>query len=66
MEYKIPEDRMDDVMSTLWRLMGSAETHADNTNNSVDKLMVQGSYHLWNDITGDTKKPIWVRRNEVQ
>ena len=64
MEYKIPEDRMDDVMSILWQLMRTVEDRADDTGNTLDKLLVQGSYRLWNDITGDAKKPIWVRRNE--
>ena len=67
MEYKIPEDRMDDVMSILWQLMRMVEDRADDTGNTLDKLLVQGSYRLWNDITGDTKKPIWwARRKENQ
>ena len=66
MEYKIPEDRMDDVMSMLWQLMRTVEDRADDTGNTLDKLLVQGSYRLWNDITGDTNKPIWVRRKENQ
>lgn len=66
MEYKIPEDRMDDVMGILWQLMCTVEDCADDTGNPLDKLLVQGSYRLWNDITGDTKKPIWVHRKERQ
>lgn len=66
MEYKIPEDRMDDVMGILWQLMVTVESRADDTGNTLDKLLVQGSYRLWNDITGDTHKPIWIRRKENQ
>ena len=66
MEYKIPEDRMDDVMSILWQLMRTVEDRADDTGNTLDKLLVQGSYRMWNDITSDSHKPIWVRRKENQ
>ena len=66
MEYKIPEDRMDDVMSILWQLMRMVEDRADDTGNTLDKLLVQGSYRLWNDITGDTFEPVWILRKENQ
>ena len=64
MEYNIPADRMHDVMTFMWQLMRLVEARADDTGNAIDKLLVQESYRMWNDITGDTFKPVWILRKE--
>ncbi len=63
-EYKIPEERMDDVMSVYWQMMRHMEQTAYESKNSVDKLIVQGAFQLWNDITGSNHKPLWKKQNE--
>lgn len=56
MEYDIPKEEHDNVMSCFWMMMRELEEQAENY---FDRHMVNGYYDLWNRVTGEDKKPRW-------
>lgn len=56
MEYNIPKEEHDNVMSSFWMMMRELEEKAES---QFDRHFVNGYYELWNRVTGEDKKPRW-------
>lgn len=57
----IPRAEYENVISMYWQLMRESESNAHETNSPLDKHTVEGAYRLWNRVTGDNKKPVWLQ-----
>ena len=55
----IPKRMQADVIHSYWIMMQELQTKAHNDDDRVLKVWVEGFYRQWNEMTGDTKKPIW-------
>ena len=56
----ISKNLQQDVIASFWMMMQELRTHAENMNDPILKMQVEGWYRQWNEITGDTKVPDWV------
>jgi len=61
---QIPRSMHKDVISSYWIMMSELMTQADNENDEVLKVLVEGFFRQWNRMTGDDKKPIWRTRDK--
>lgn len=61
----IKKSDQENVIHVMWILMGECERQADNDNDPVLKVQVEGAYRLWNKVTGDDARPRWVKREAV-
>lgn len=48
-----------DVIASYWGMLRELEVIADNENNPLLKVTVEGYYRLWNSVTNDNKQPRW-------
>lgn len=62
----IPKKEHANMISVYWQLMRSMESQAQESNCPLDKLTVEGSYRLWNRVTGDDKKPVWLDKSDTK
>lgn len=65
MEYKIPKKNQHDVMCSFWTMLKECESNADDTNDTLGKLWVEGWFKQWNTITGYDHVPIWISRKNT-
>ena len=49
------------MISSFWTMLKELESLANNTNDATLSTMVEGWYRQWNTVTGDTKKPRWLK-----
>jgi hypothetical protein len=61
----IPKSEHANVMSTFWLMMVTLETHADNSECTLDRVMVEQIFNQWNTLMDDNKQPRWVGRKVV-
>lgn len=57
--YTIPEKSQHDVMCSFWTMLRELELQAQNEQDPVMMHWVKSWYEQWNELTGDTHKPIW-------
>lgn len=58
---RIPKSLHSDVIANYWMMLRELEVQADNENDPILKISVQGHYALWNKMTGDNKQPRWMK-----
>jgi hypothetical protein len=56
----IPEDEQANMIGMYWQLMRDAEERAYESKRSLDRLLVERQYLLWNRVTGSNLLPRWV------
>jgi hypothetical protein len=47
-----------DFIGSFWSMLRELEEAAEN---NLDKHFVEGYYRQWNAVTGDDKKPRWMK-----
>jgi len=57
----IAKNQQESMISSFWTMLQECESKADNENDLVLKHQVNGWYQQWNRVTGDHKKPRWMR-----
>ena len=57
----IPTKMHADVIASYWTMMQELESKANNDDDRLLKVWVEGFYRQWNEMTGDNKHPIWVK-----
>jgi acyl carrier protein len=55
----IPKRMQPDVISSFWSMLGELRTQANNDDDRVLKVQVEGWYRQWNAMTGDNREPNW-------
>lgn len=61
MEYSIPKKEHDNVMACFWTMMRECESTANNNDDRVLKVQVEGFAKLWNRVTNDSFQPKWTK-----
>ena len=51
-----------DVISSFWTMLQELRSKADNEDDTLLKVQVEGWYRQWNRMTGDDKAPNWTTR----
>ena len=57
----IPKAMQPDVIHSYWVMMQELQSKAHSDNDAVLMNWVEGFYRQWNQMTGDNKRPIWVK-----
>lgn len=55
----IPKKMQADVISSYWTMLRELESKAEDSNDRILMVQVEGFYRLWNKMTGDNKSPRW-------
>lgn len=55
----IPKKMHADVISSYWIMLRELESKAEDGNDQILMVQVEGFYRLWNKMTGDNKLPRW-------
>jgi acyl carrier protein len=62
----IPKRMQPDVISSFWTMLGELRSQADNNDDTILKVQVEGWYRQWNEMTGDNKTACWsICRSEL-
>ncbi len=59
--HKIKRSMHHDIISSFWTMLRECEEKAINEGSAVLKVQVEGWYRQWNRMTGDNKKPQWLK-----
>lgn len=59
--HKIKRSMHHDIIHSFWIMMRECESTANNNDDRVLKVQVEGWYKQWNRMTGDDKKPAWMK-----
>ncbi len=62
--YNIPKDRMDNVMSIYWQMLKHMEQDAYESKNTLDRMLVEGAFQVWNGISHDNHEPLWKNKQK--
>lgn len=57
----IKPTKQQDIMDSFWTMMKECETNADNDEDRVLKIQVEGWYRQYNTVTGFDLKPRWMK-----
>ena len=55
-------DERENLVSSFWSMLRECESQADNDNDPVLKVQVEGYYRQWNACTGSEHSPRWIDR----
>lgn len=61
MEYKIPDDEVDNIIGLYWQLLGVVESNTDPEKDKLNKILVEGAYKALRRSGITDSKPIWLR-----
>ncbi len=53
-----------DVIASFWTMLRELESKADDNDDPILKLWVEGWYRQWNAMTSDDKEPRWLARQK--
>ena len=59
----IPRSMHRDVIHSYWTMMMELMSQADNQEDTVLKVQVEGYFRQWNRMTGSNDKPKWMTRD---
>lgn len=59
---KLSKTQIQNVIDSFWIMMTELASQADNENDPVLKMMVEGFARQWRELTGATYNPPWLTR----
>ena len=59
----IPKKMHADVIGSYWIMLRELESKAEDANDRILMIQVEGFYRQWNEMTGDNKSPRWNKEN---
>lgn len=57
----IAKDHQEDFIASFWFMLLEMQNTAHNDNDIVGKHFVEGFFRQWDTVTGDNKKPVWIK-----
>ena len=63
MNYKIPENEVENILSVYWQLLAEVEGRTNPETDILDKYLVEGAYNLLNRCRISQVRPRWEKKN---
>ena len=65
MNYKIPEDEVENVLALFWEILVNLESKVGRSGGVLDKMLLSSAYNLLNRIDFTNLRPRFEKENNI-